>query len=96
MTPAALVANPAIVHRIIGTRLNTHEFIEPGSHRDIAVASAMRTKRFCVGQIPGPGLKSEFRIGQRTYRTNIDDISGEAGVVRFVVKCTNLVMETAV
>ena len=56
----------------------------------------MRAKRFRIAQVPSTRLKPELRVGQRTHRTDVDNVARILRNVRFIIERADFVVESAV
>ncbi len=96
VSPAGLVANPAVVHQVVGPGGDALHFVESCAERHVAVAGAMTAQGIGVGEIPRPRSETEIGIGECTNGTDIDHVAGEPGVVWLFVEGGHAVLESTV
>ncbi len=72
---AALVGNPLLVHRIIEPRQDAHHLAVARVDADGRADRVHHVDRFRLGELPRPRLECVRLRGERTDRTQVDDVA---------------------
>ena len=93
---AALVAQPAVVHRIAVDAEVAGELVGRGLHRDAAADRAHGARRLDLLEVPRPGLEAVGLGEQRAHRADLHGVAAEVRRERLVGERVDLGVVAAV
>ncbi len=76
---AGLVGDPLLVHLLVDTRHDAHDFAATGIDADRRTDGIHDVDRFGLAEFPRTGGESEGTRGQRTDRAEVDDVALQLG-----------------